>query len=83
MGRICPRASQQWRGYFTSQVYPLLVLELMALEPPFSVTVLNCRGPMSLLGDVLLLVTSYFGRCLTWATSYFSSLGPLKGPTMC
>ena len=36
MGRICPRASQQWRGYFTSQVYPLLVLEFRALKPPFS-----------------------------------------------
>ena len=24
MGRICPRVSQRWRGYFTSQVYPLL-----------------------------------------------------------
>ena len=36
MGRICPRVSQQWRGYFTRQVYPLLALELMALKPPFS-----------------------------------------------
>ena len=36
MGRICLRVSQQWRKYFTSQVYPLLVLELMALKPPFS-----------------------------------------------
>ena len=36
MGRICPRVSQQWRGYFMSQVYPLLVLELMVLKPPFS-----------------------------------------------
>ena len=45
MGRICPRVSQQWRGYFTSQVYPLLVLELMALKPPFFVTVLSYQGP--------------------------------------
>ena len=40
------------------------------------------------LGDVLLWATSYLGdvllwRRLTWAMSYFSSLGPLKGPTMC
>jgi len=45
MGRICTRVSQQWRGYFMSQVYPLLVLELMALKPPFFVTVLSYKGP--------------------------------------
>jgi len=45
MGRICPRVSQQWRGYFTSQVYPPLVLELMALKPPFFVTVMSYQGP--------------------------------------
>ena len=175
MGRICPRVSQQWCGYFTSQVYPLLVLELMALKPPFFVTVLSYQGPrlphgvasstvfpthghlgvtplisplgdaslgwclswaMSLLGDVSLgqclswamsllgdvsvgqclswamslLGDVSLGRCLSWAmpllatsylatsyfraTSYFddvtsdwlvdfSSLGPLRGPTMC
>jgi len=67
MGSVCPRVSQQWRGYFTSQVYPLLVLELMALMPPFS-SPCYCselsRLDVSLgrclrLGDVLL------GRCLT------------------
>ena len=45
MGRICTRVSQQWCEYFTSQVYPLLVLELMALKPPFFVTVLSYQGP--------------------------------------
>ena len=45
IGHICPRVSQQWRGYFTSQVYPLLILELMALKPPFFVTVLSYQGP--------------------------------------
>ena len=67
MGCICPTVSQQWRRYFTSQVYPLLVLELMALKPPFSFpcycSVLSrpdvslgrclCLGDI-LLGDVLL-----------------------------
>ena len=36
MGRICPRVSQRWRRYFTSQVTPYWYLELMALKPPFS-----------------------------------------------
>jgi len=44
-GSYLSRVSQQWRGYFTSQVYPLLVLELMALKPPFFVTVLSYQGP--------------------------------------
>jgi len=142
MGRICPRVSQKLCGYFTSQVYPLLVLELMALKPPFSspcycselsrpdvflgrcpswamslCLVMSSLGRCLYLGDVLAWAMSSLGRCLclgdvflgdvfSWAmsllrrcpcfraTSYFgdvtsgrpvdfSSLGPLRGPTMC
>ena len=87
MGRIYTRVSQRWRGYFTSQVFPLLALELMALKPPFFVTVLNCRGPkppwdalswaMPSLGD------ASAWRWLKWSICWLSSLGPSRGPTMC
>jgi len=96
MGRICTRVSQQWRGYFTSQVYPLLVLELMALKPPFS-SPCYCSELSRLdvsLRRRLTRAMSYFRRRLTRAMSLlrdassgrpvgFSSLGPLRGPTMC
>ena len=35
MGRICPRVSQRWHGYFTSQVTPTGT-RTMALKPPSS-----------------------------------------------
>ena len=44
-GSYLSQGLQQWCGYFTSQVYPLLVLELMALKPPFFVIVLSYQGP--------------------------------------
>jgi len=47
MGRVCPRVSQRVRGYFTSQGYPLLVLELMAFEATvylLFIAVLSHRG---------------------------------------
>ena len=88
MGCICPRVSQQWRGYLTCQVYPLLVLELMALKPPFfspcycsELSRLDVSfGRCLCLGDVLL------GRCLTLgdvllgrSACRLSFLGSLEG----
>jgi len=77
-------------GVDTSRVrfYPLLVLELMALEPPFFVTVLNRWGPMSFLGDVLSLGDVSACRCLFLGDASsgrpvdLPSLGPLRDPTM-
>ena len=59
------------RRYFMSQVYPLLALELMALEPPFFTLLLFWTiEAMPHLGNVSLRRSS-LGRRLHWATSLY------------
>jgi len=99
MGRIYTRVPPLWRGG-TSRVrfFPLLVLELMALKPPFFVTVLNCRGPKPPCdalswaklqpGDAPCLAMPFLGDASAWqwlerSICWLSSLGPSRGPTMC
>ena len=95
MGRICPRVSQQWCGYFTSQVLPPTGTRTYGLGATFL-----CYYSEPLRPDVFLRRCSLLRRCLTSgdvsarrclflgdASSGrpvgFPSLGPLRNPTMC
>ena len=82
MGRICPRVSQRWRGYFTSQVTPYWYYDC-GLEATFFflfVAILSCQGgpcpPCDVLTWLCLILVmplpgdAFLRRCLYLATPF-------------